>query len=113
MIENMSSAPVNEYVAPAPAVTLPVPSQQLHPAYTMTNVTTDDNFDSTDLVHPQISFPAVEAFSPQVIGSLSPLDEFDAPVYNRIHQEQVVAGMATQHRVENQSVQEQVNKLLT
>ena len=67
----------------------------------MTTATTDDNFDSTDLVHPQFSFPAVEAFSPQVVGSFSPLDEFDAPGYNRIHQEQVGAGMATQLRVEN------------
>ena len=44
MIEYVSCAPVIEYVAPAPDVTLSVPSQQLHPAYTMTTVTTDDSF---------------------------------------------------------------------
>ena len=64
VIDNMSSAPVNEYVAPAPAVTPSVPSQQLHPAYTMTTVTTDDNFEPTDLVNTQFSIPAVEALVP-------------------------------------------------
>ena len=59
-------------------------------------------------MHPQISFTAVEAFSPLVVGSLPPLDEFDAPVYNRIHQEQIVAGMTIQHRDENPAVQEHV-----
>ena len=37
-----------------------------------------------------------------------PFEKFDAPVYDQIHQEPVVAGMATQHRIENPSVQEQV-----
>ena len=89
-------------------MTLSVPSQQLPPAYTTTTDTTDDNFDTTDLVHPQFSFPAVKAFSPQVVGSLPSFDEFDAPVYNRIHQEQIVAGMTIQHRGENLAVQEHV-----
>ena len=44
----------------------------------------------------------------QVVGSLPPLEECHVPVYEQIHQEQVVAVMATQHRVENQAVQEQV-----
>ena len=35
-------------------------------------------------------------------------EEFIAPVYNQIHQEQIVAGMTTQHRVENPAVQDQV-----
>ena len=70
VIEFVSSAPGIEYIAPAPAVTLSVPSQQLPPAYTTTTDTTDDNFDTTDLVHPQFSFPAVEASSPPVVGSL-------------------------------------------
>ena len=106
VIEDMSSAPVIEYVAPA--VTLAASSQQLPPAYTMTTVTTDDNFDFTDLVNTQFSIPAVELFFPQVVGSLPPSDEIHVPVYEQIHQEQVVAGMATQHRVENPAVQEQV-----
>ena len=100
MIENVSSAPGIEYIA----VTLSVPSQQFPPACT----TTTDNFGTTDLVHPQFSFPAVQAFSPQVVGSPPPLDEFDAPVYNRIHQEQFVAGETTQNTFENPVVQEQV-----
>ena len=85
-----------------PTVTPSVPGQQLHPAYTMTTVTTDDNFDTTGLVHPQFSFTAVEDFWPLVVGSLPPLHEFDAPVYNRIHQEQIVAGEMPQHRVEQE-----------
>ena len=56
---------------------------------------------------PQFSFTVVEAFSP-VVGALPPLDEFHAPVYNQILQEQIVAGMTTQHRVENPSAQEQL-----
>ena len=108
MSETCDESPVAEYVAPAPAVTLSAPSQQLHPAYTMKTVTTDDNFDTTGLVHPQFSFTAVEVSAPQAVGSLSPLEEFDAPVYNQIHQELIVAGETTQHRVENPAVQEQV-----
>ena len=55
VIEYMSSAPVIEYVAPALAVTLSVPSQLLPPAHTTTTDTTDDNFDTIGLVHPQFS----------------------------------------------------------
>ena len=82
VIEYMSSATVNEYVAPAPEVTLAASGQQLPPARTTTTDTTDDNFDITNLVHPQFSFPVVEDISPRVVGSLPPLDEFDAPVHN-------------------------------
>ena len=67
--EYMSCAPVIEYVAPAPAVSLSVPSQQLHPAHIMTTVNTDDNFDTTGLVHLQFSFTAVEVSAPQAVGS--------------------------------------------
>ena len=45
---------------------------------------------------------------PQVVGSLPPLEGFDAPVYNQFHQEKIVAGEITQHRVGNPSVQEHV-----
>ena len=53
-------------------MTYAVSCQQIPLAYTMTAVNTDVNFDTTDLVHPQISVTAVEAFSPQVVGSLPP-----------------------------------------
>ena len=46
--------------------------------------------------------------APQVVGSLPPFQMFDAPVYNQIHQEQIVAGEMTQHRVGNPAVQEHV-----
>ena len=46
--------------------------------------------------------------APQVICALSPLEEFDAPVYNQIHQEKIIAEEITQHRVGNPAVQEQV-----
>ena len=68
LIETMSSALVNEHVAPAPEVTLAASSQQLLLACTTRTDTADDNFDITDLVHPQFSFPAVEDFSPLVVG---------------------------------------------
>ena len=63
-------APVTEYVAPAPAVALSVPCQQLRPATVATGV----NLDVTGMVHPQFSSTAVEGFASQVVGSL-PLDE--------------------------------------
>ena len=59
-----------EYIAPAPAETYVVPSQQLPPVYTTTTVTTDDNLDMTCLVNPQISSTAVEPFTPHVVDSL-------------------------------------------
>ena len=61
-------APVTEYVAPAPAVALSVPCQQLRPATVATGV----NLDVTGMVHPQFSSTAVSAS--QVVGSL-PLGE--------------------------------------
>ena len=73
----------------------------------MTTVTTDVNFDITGSVNPQFSIIAVEASASQVVGSL-PLDEFDAPVYDRVHQKQIGAGMTVQHRDENLAVQEHV-----
>ena len=62
--------------------------------------------DIAGLVKPQSSFTAVEASAPQVVGSLPPFQEFDAPVYNQIHQEQIVAGETTQNIVQNSAVQE-------
>ena len=94
-----------EYIAPSPAMTYVVPSQQLPPAHTITTVTADVNFDIPCLVNPQFSITAV---APQVVGSLPPLQEFDALVYNQIHQEHIVAGETTQNIVENPAVQEQV-----
>ena len=75
--------PVIEYMTPALAVTLSVPSQQLPPACTTTTDTTDDNFDISDFVHPQFSMTAVEASASQVVSSLAPWEEFDVPVYNQ------------------------------
>ena len=74
----------------------------------MTTVTTDVNSDISGLVNPQFSFTAVEASAPQVVVSLPPLEEFDAPVYDRIHQRHIVAGEMTPNIVENPAVQEQV-----
>ena len=93
-------APVTEYVAPAPAVALSVPSQQLRPATVATGV----NLDVTGLVHPQFSSTAVEGFASQVVGSL-PL--FAAPVFHRVHQEQLAGGDTTENMVNFPVVQEQ------
>ena len=92
VFEYVAPAPVIEYIAPAPAMTFAVPSQQVPPAYTMTTVTPDVNFDIPGLVNPQFSITPVEASAPQVVGSL-----FDAPVYNQIHQEHI--GETTQNTV--------------
>ena len=46
--------------------------------------------------------------APQVVGSLLSLEEFASPVYNQIHQEQIVAGKTTQNIVEIPTVQEHV-----
>ena len=63
-------AAVTEYVAPAPAVALSVPSQLLRPATVAPGV----NLDVTGLVYPQFSSTAVEGSASQVVGSL-PLGE--------------------------------------
>ena len=83
-------APVTEYVAPAPAVALSVPSQQLRPATVATGV----NLDVTGMVHPQFSSAAVEGSASQVVGSLSLGEVFAAPVFNQVHQEQLAGGEA-------------------
>ena len=74
-----------DYIAPAPAVTYVVPSQQLPPVYTTTTVTTDDNLDMTGLVNPQFSSTAVEPFPPNVVGPLPPMEEFTEAVYSQVH----------------------------
>ena len=37
----------------------------------------------------QLSITAVEASAPHLVGAISPLDEFAAPGYNQVHQEQI------------------------
>ena len=78
------------------------PSQQFPPAYTMAAVTTGVSLDTTGLVNTQCSITAVEDSAPQVDGSLSPLDEFAAPVYNRVRQEQIGAEEMTQNTEKSQ-----------
>ena len=94
VIENVTSSLVIEYI-PAPSVTFATPSQQFPPAYTM---------DTTRLVNPRCRTTAVEDSAPQVVGSISDVDEFAAPV----HQEQLVAEEA-QTSVE---IRTQVKQLL-
>ena len=106
VFEYVAPAPVIEYIAPAPAVTYPAPSQQL--PSTMTTVTTGVNLDTTGLVNLQISFTAVEASAPQVFGSHPPLEEFAAPVYDQVHQEQKLQEETTLNIVEIPVVQKQV-----
>ena len=67
-----------------------------------------DSTASPGLVNPQFSNTDVEAYAPQVVGSFPPFEEFSAPVYNQVHQEQIVAGEMTLNIVENPVVQEQV-----
>ena len=51
--------------------------------------------------------PAASLEASQVVGSLPPVEEFTGPVYNQVHQEQIVAGEMTQNIIENSAVQEQ------
>ena len=60
--------------------------------------------DITSLVNPQISSFAMEASAPPVVVSLPPLEEFTAPVYNQVYQEQIVAGEMTLNKGENPAV---------
>ena len=90
----------------APARTYAAPSQQL-PSI-IKAVTTGVNLDMTGLVKPLFSIAGVEVSAPQAVGSFSPLEEFDAPVYNQIYQELIVAGETTQNTFKNRAVQEQV-----
>ena len=48
----------------------------------------------TSLINPQISFTTVEA--PQVVGSFPLSEGFAAPMYNQIHQEQIVVTVQPQ-----------------
>ena len=108
IFEYVAPAPVIENIAPAPAVTSDVPSQQQPPVCTTTTVTPDDNLDITGLLYPQFSSTAVEPSAPHVVDSLPPLEEFSAPGYNPVLQEQIIAGEMTQTLIENSAVQEQV-----
>ena len=98
----------SDYVAPAPAVTLPVHSQQLRPAYTSASVAAGVNFDVTGFVNPQFSRTAVEGSASQVVDPLPPIEEFTGPVYNLLHQKQFAAGEMPENLVEIPVVQEQV-----
>ena len=102
--ENVAPAPEN--IAPASAVTHAVPSQQLPPAYTTATVATDVNLDITVLLSSQFSSTAVEASAPHGVGSHPPITGFTEPVYNHVHQEQIVTGEMTQNIIENSAVQE-------
>ena len=59
-------------------------------------------------MNPQFSSTAVETSAPQVFVLLPPFEEFGAPVYNQVHQEQIVAGEMTLNIVANPAVQVQV-----
>ena len=93
-------APVTDYVALAPAVTLSVPSQQLCPAYTSATVATGVNLDVTGFVSPQFSRTAVEGSASQVVDPLPPAEEFTEPVCNQVHQEHFSAGETTENIAE-------------
>ena len=76
VIEHVAPAPVIAYVAPAPPVTIssPVSSYLQRTPWT------------TGLVNPRCSTTAVEDSAPQVVGSISSVDEFATPVYNQVQQ---------------------------
>ena len=103
-----SFAPVTEYVAPAPAVTLSVPSQQLRPAYTSATVATGVNLDVTGFVSPLFSRTAVEGSASQVVDPVPPAEEFALPVFYQVRQEQSAAGEMTENTMDSPVVQEQV-----
>ena len=101
-------APVTEYVAPAPAMTLSVPSQQLRPAYTSATVATGVNLDVTGFVSPLFSRTALEGSVSQVVGPLPPADGFTEPVCNQVHCERFAASETAENLVDIPVVLEQV-----
>ena len=68
--------------------------------------------DIPGLVIPHFSSFAEEASTLQVVVLLPSFEEFTAPVYNQVHQEQIVAGDMTMHSVENPVVQEQAPQVV-
>ena len=104
----LSFAPVTEHVAPAPAVTLSVPSQQLRPACTSATVATGVNLDVSGFVSPLFSRAAVEGSASQVVDPLPPAEEFSEPVCNQVHRERFAAGETVENLVDIPVVQEQV-----
>ena len=64
--------------------------------------------DITGLVNSQFSSTAVETHVPKVFVLLPPFEECSGPVYNQVHQEQIVAGEMTLNIVANPAVQVQV-----
>ena len=104
----VDAPPVTEYVAPAPAVALSVPIQQLRPAYTAATVATGVNLDVTGMVCPLFPSTAVEGSASQVFGSLPLGEEIAAPVFNQVHQEQLAGGEIPENLVEISVVPEQV-----
>ena len=60
-------------------------------------------------MHTQFSSIAVETFAAQVVVSLPHCEEFSAPVYNQVNQEQIAAGETTENIAEIPVVEEQVN----
>ena len=95
-------------IAPATAMTYAAPSEQLPPAYTMTTVTTYVKFAHYWFGKPAIFHCCSGGFCATGRWFTSSFVEFDAPVYNQFHQEQIVAGEMTQNIVENPAVQEQL-----
>ena len=91
-------APLTEYVA----------STSVPPVYTTTAVTAGDNSVMFSLVYPQISSTAVESVAPRVVGSLPPVEEFSAPVYDQVHQELVSSSEMTEKFAEIPVVHEKV-----
>ena len=91
-------APLTEYVA----------STSVPPVYTTTAVTAGDNSVMFSLVYPQISSTAVESVAPRVVGSLPPVEEFSAPVYDQVHQELVSSSEMTVDIADIPVVHEQV-----
>ena len=100
-------APVTTYVAPAPAVALSFPSQQLRPAYTAATVATGVNLDVTGMVYPHFSSTAVEGSASQVVGSLPLGEVFAAPVFHQVHQELLAGGDTTENIANFPVVQKQ------
>ena len=112
MIECVAPAPVTEYIAPSPAVSYPS-SGLVNQQFSITADETSqvhvairgipeipvaewiqEQSTVPELVIPQISPISVEAS--QVVGSFSLLEDFAAPVYNQVNQEQIVTAVQAQ-----------------
>ena len=99
-----ASAPAVTYADACTQTVAPAPGVPVAESTTLAPV---NEYIAPALMSPQSSGTAVEVSAPQAVVSVPPSEVFTEPVYNQIHQEQLVTGEMTLSIVEHPAVQEQ------